>query len=73
MAARKVDVASIKSDYEAFKQEQAKALTETINDLKAQRQELDRQIAHLELVASELKGKPAIPATPTSAKSSGRR
>lgn len=72
MAARKVDVASIKSDYEAFKQEQAKALAETITDLKAQRTELDRQIGHLEAVASELSGKtsPAAPAVP--AKSSRR-
>jgi cell division septum initiation protein DivIVA len=70
MAARKVDVASIKSDYEAFKQEQAKALNETITDLKAQRTELDRQIAHLESVAGELNGKTA-PAAP--AAKSGRR
>jgi len=57
MAVKKVDVASIKSDYESFKQEQAKALAETITDLKAQRSELDSQIAHLEAVASELSGK----------------
>lgn len=71
MAARKVDLASIKSDYEAFKQEQAKALNETITDLKAQRAELDRQIAHLESVAAELNGKTAPAAPATAAK--GRR
>ncbi|MDB5326777.1 MAG: hypothetical protein JWM57_2346 [Phycisphaerales bacterium] len=69
MAARKVDVASIKSDYEAFKHEQIKALTDTLDDLKAQRSELDAQIAHLQAVSTELSGsKPAAAATPAKAK-----
>ncbi len=70
MAVKKVDVASIKSDYETFKMEQAKLLSDTLTDLKAQRSELDAQIAHLEAVASELTGK-AKSATP--AKPAGKR
>lgn len=65
MAVRKVDVASIKSDYETFKHEQTKALTDTLEDLKAQRSELDTQIAHLEAVSAELTGsKPVAASTP---------
>ncbi len=70
MAVKKVDVASIKSDYETFKQEQAKALADTLNDLKAQRAELDNQIAHLETVSAELTGKAKPTAAPVK---SGKR
>ena len=70
MAARKVDVASIKSDYEAFKHEQIKALTDTLEDLKAQRSELDAQIAHLDAVSAELTG--SKPAAATAAKAKKR-